>query len=98
MAEHRVSIGRLKARLSVYVRQAKAGEAILVTDRGRPVARLVGLGAERALEGRASELVRSGLARPAGRKLDSSFLDSPRPADPEGRSLEAALEERGEGW
>lgn len=98
MAEHRVSIGRLKARLSEYVRQAKAGEAILVTDRGTPVARLVGLGEERALEGRASELVRSGLAVPPTRQLDASFLDSPRPVDPEGRSVEAALEERGEGW
>ena len=54
--------------------------------------------AERALEGRVSELVRSGLARPSACELDSSFLDLPRPADPEGRSLEAALEERGESW
>jgi prevent-host-death family protein len=98
MQEERVSIGRLKARLSEYLRRARGGRGIIVTDRGRPVARLVGLKGEAAVEGRVAELVRSGLARPPERPLDSGFLGEPRPVDPEGRSLETILEERSEGW
>lgn len=39
----RVGIQELKARLSEYVTRAGRGEHILVTDRGKPVARLVSL-------------------------------------------------------
>lgn len=98
MSESRVSVGRLKARLSEYLRRARAGETVVITDRGRPVARLAGLEGERALEGRARELIRSGLARAPSHPLDPGFLEAPRPADPEGRSLESVLEERAEGW
>ena len=38
-----VGIRELKAKLSEYVSRAADGEQIVVTDRGRPVARLVGL-------------------------------------------------------
>ncbi len=38
-----VGIRELKAKLSEYVGRAADGEQIVVTDRGRPVARLVGL-------------------------------------------------------
>ena len=38
-----VGIRELKAKLSEYVSRAANGELIVVTDRGRPVARLVGL-------------------------------------------------------
>jgi prevent-host-death family protein len=98
MPDNRVSIGRLKARLSEYLRRARAGEGVVVTDRGRPVARLVGLEGAGALEGRTAELVRAGMARLPKRPLDPGFLKWPRPSDPDGRSLEAVLEERAEGW
>lgn len=39
----KVGIRDLKAKLSEYVSAATAGEEIIVTDRGRPVARLTGL-------------------------------------------------------
>ena len=38
-----VSIATLKAHLAKYLRQAEAGEAIIVVDRHRPIARLMGL-------------------------------------------------------
>ncbi len=98
MTENRVSVGRLKARLSEYLRRARAGETVVITDRGRPVARLAGLEGDRALEGRAGELIRSGLARGPAHPLEPGFLEAPRPADPEGRSLVSVLEERAEGW
>ena len=98
MSKERVSIGRLKARLSEYLRRARAGEDVVVTDRGRPVARLVGLDGVAALESRAAELVGAGLARRPLEPLPTTFLELPRPADSDGRSLEAVLEERAEGW
>lgn len=39
-----VGIRELKAHLSEYVKRASRGEQVLVTDRGKPVARLVSLG------------------------------------------------------
>lgn len=44
-----VGIRELKAKLSEYVNRASAGETVVVTDRGTPVARLVGLGDDGAL-------------------------------------------------
>lgn len=45
-----VGIRELKARLSEYVRKAAGGEQILVTDRGKPVARLEGIGGSSMVE------------------------------------------------
>jgi prevent-host-death family protein len=93
-----VPIAELKARLSEYLARARAGEDVVITDRGTPVARLAPLAGETALRGREEELVRSGLARGPAARMDPSFLEAPRPRDPTGRSLEAVLEERAEGW
>lgn len=45
-----VGIRELKARLSEYVAKAAAGEHIVVTDRGKPVAQLAGLDDRSTLE------------------------------------------------
>ena len=97
MIQERVSIGRLKARLSEYLRRATAGGEVVVTDRGRPVARLVGLEGQLDLEGRMLDLVESGKAQRPRQPLDLDLLQRLRPSDPDGRSLEAVLEERAEG-
>lgn len=97
MIQERVSIGRLKARLSEYLRRVTAGREVVVTDRGRPVARLVGLDGEIGLEGRMLELVESGKAARPRRPLDLRSLRRLRPSDPDGRSMEAVLDERAEG-
>ncbi|MCC6222181.1 MAG: hypothetical protein IT201_01665 [Thermoleophilia bacterium] len=69
-----------------------------MTDRGRPVAKVVPLGAD-ALEAdaRVAELVRAGLARGPVAELPPYVLDLPRPSDPQGRVLGGLLEERTEG-
>lgn len=97
MSHARVSVGRLKARLSEYLGRARAGEEVIITDRGRPVARLAPLVGAAAGEGRLATLTRSGLVHPPARRLDASFLEMSRPADSAGRSLELVLEERAEG-
>ena len=62
-----VGLKVLKNKLSEYVRLAAAGETVLVTDRGRPVAELVPpQPGRRATDADfLAELVRKGLARPA---------------------------------
>jgi prevent-host-death family protein len=99
MAIERVSIGRLKARLSEYVRRARAGEAVVITDRGRPVARLSPLAGAAELEGRMAELRRAGLIRAPEASLDlEALLTAELPRDPTGRGVEAVLEERADSW
>ena len=41
MAERRIGIRELKSRLSECVREVKAGLTIIVTEHGRPVARII---------------------------------------------------------
>lgn len=45
-----VGIRELKAKLSEYVSRAANGEQVVITDRGRPVAHLVGLGSVSTIE------------------------------------------------
>jgi prevent-host-death family protein len=45
-----VGVRELKAKLSEYLGRAAAGEMVVVTDRGKPVARLVGFDDGPALE------------------------------------------------
>lgn len=56
-----VGIRELKNSLSKYVERARAGTDVIVTDRGRPVARLAALDAD---DDRLADLVAAGLVRP----------------------------------
>ena len=66
MELRRVGLRALKANLSALVARVRAGEELVVTDRGVPVARLVPIGADDPLE----SLIAAGLAErsPAGRR------------------------------
>ncbi len=93
-------VAQLKARLSEYLSRVKAGEEVLVTDRGRPVARLVPVGHvpdDEVELARLRELEREGLVRLGSGGLPEGFFEKERPADPEGLLREAVLEERQEG-
>lgn len=65
-AESEVGVRELHDRLSEYLERVEAGSEIVVTRRGRPVARLSGLG-ERPLEA----LARRGLVRMPARTRSS---------------------------
>jgi prevent-host-death family protein len=67
MAERKVGVRELKARLSEYLREAKAGYSITITDRGRPVGRLVP--PDQPLEQRVEAMLSAGLAEWNGRPL-----------------------------
>ena len=94
----RVSISELKARLSAYLDIVRQGEEVLVTDRGRLIARLAPVMGGEQEEGRRDLLVRSGRLRPPTQPLARDFFKRGLPADPTGRSLSALLDDRGEGW
>ncbi|MFN2544601.1 MAG: type II toxin-antitoxin system Phd/YefM family antitoxin [Actinomycetota bacterium] len=88
-----VSISELKAKLSEHLRLVKAGETVMVTERGRAVAQLsppASSGEEDDLQ----ELVDRGVIRRGRGSIPPEFWDLPQPADPEGKVLAALLEER----
>ena len=82
MTERTIGIRELKQNASAAVSRAAAGEALVVTDHGRPVARLVPLGASRT-----SDLVTAGLARAPRARL----ADLPRPSGTPTTALSEAL-------
>ncbi len=93
-----VSVAELKARLSEFLAAARRGEEVIVTDRGKPVARLTGLVGAEHLSDRLERAIREGLIRPPSAKLPAEFFTRSRPRDPEGRSLRLVRAEREESW
>ena len=69
MREAHVSIRDLKSRLSHYLRLTKAGESVVIIDRGIPIGRIVPIG-ER-LDERLAAMQQAGQAEWSGRKLAS---------------------------
>ena len=61
-----VGVRELRAHLSRYVEQVKEGEEIVVTEHGKPVARLVPMNGERKID----RLIREGVVRPARSRTD----------------------------
>jgi prevent-host-death family protein len=92
----RASVADLKARLSEYLRAVQSGTEVVVTDRGRPVARLIPARIGATDDERARDLVSSGLAREPRLPLPRGFWKLPRPDDPRGLAVERLLEERAE--
>jgi len=93
-----VAVAVLKAHLSRYLKAVQAGEQIIITDRGKPVALLGPVRVDkRGNQTRMAELIRAGLARPPLQKLPEDFWELPRPDDPQGASLAALIDERAEG-
>ena len=93
----RVAVRELKARLSEYLALVKAGEEVVVTERGKPVARLAPLPSYHILPQRLAEMERLGLVRRGSGQLPEVFWELPRFQDLEGRAVKALLAEREEG-
>lgn len=92
------AVAELKAQLSRYLSRVKAGEEILVTERGTPVARLVPVGASRPEHERLRDLERQGLLRLGSGRLPKEFWKLPRPRDPRAAVRKAVSDEREAGW
>ena len=90
------TVSKLKASLSEYLRRVKAGEEVLVTERGRVIARLIAPASHGALPESLREMERRGLVKLGTGKLPKGFWRMPRPRDPKGLVMKAVLEERAE--
>jgi prevent-host-death family protein len=67
MKQTTVNVRELKSRLSHYLRLAKAGESVEITERGTPIGRIVPTSAP--IEDRMEAMARSGLLLWNKRKL-----------------------------
>jgi prevent-host-death family protein len=92
------TVSKLKASLSEYLRSVKAGEEVLVTERGRPIAKLTPAASSNFLPDHLVEMEKQGLIKLGSGKLPKGFWDLPRPKDPKGLVVKAVLREREEGW
>jgi prevent-host-death family protein len=82
-----VGIRELRTNLSRYVEQVKAGDEIVVTDHGKPVAKLVPLNGERKID----RLIREGVVIPA--RSRTGWL--PEPIKAKGTLSDIVIEQRG---
>ncbi len=62
-----IGIRDLKTHLSSYVQEAKAGNVVIITERGQPVARLTPI--RPTVEQRLEELIEVGLLEWSGQRL-----------------------------
>ena len=90
------TVSQLKMSLSSYLRQVKAGEEVVITEHGRPIARLLPLASPVPLPEHLKGLEEKGLLK-RGEKPLPNFWDLPRPADPQAAVRSAVLREREEG-
>jgi len=88
----KTAVTKLKASLAHYIKQVKAGEEILVTERGEPVARIVPVAKEGPENIKALE--KQGLIRSGSGRLPADFWELARPADKSRAALNALLSER----
>jgi len=88
------AISKLKANLSDYLEQVKAGNEVLITDRGKPIARLVPISRPKPTKEALVRMEKQGLIKLGSGKIPKDFWNLPRAKDPEGLVLKALLEER----
>jgi prevent-host-death family protein len=89
------AISKLKASLSEYLGKVKAGEEVIVTDRGRPVARIVPIQREEMeVPPHLLAMERAGLVSIGDGAIPEEFWRKRRPADKKGQALAGLLSER----
>ena len=91
------AVSELKARLSEYLSKVKAGSEVLITERGKAVARLSPISRAKAVRPSLARMEKQGLIKIGSRKLPKDFWTIQRPTDPRGLVLRALLEERENG-
>lgn len=94
----RASISITKNKLSAFIKRVKAGETVIIEDRGVPVAQLQPLTSTDQSEGRALRLQQAGLARLPLEKISTEILNTPPPKPKNNVSASSVLlEERRSG-
>lgn len=91
----RATITEVKNGLSALIDRVRAGETVVITDRGTPVARLEPMTSSPAADGRLERLERAGVIRRGATPPPLDLIRETPPRLPAGASvLEALLEER----
>ncbi len=94
----RSSISKTKNKLSSLIKKVKAGETVIIEDRGIPVAQLQPLTTSGPSEGRALRLQQAGLARlPRTKASKDIFKKSPPKPKSKIKISDILLEERRSG-
>jgi prevent-host-death family protein len=88
------AVATLKASLSEYLGKVKSGEDILITDRGRPIAKIIPLRRENAVPLELVQLEKAGLVKIGSGGLPDGFWSMARPTDSSGEARRILLEER----
>lgn len=89
------AISKLKASLSEYLSKVKAGEDIIVTERGKPIARITPVDRDASkIPAHLLTLERAGLIQIGSGRLPKNIWRLARPKDKNGSALEALLKER----
>lgn len=91
------TVSQLKTALSAYLRRVKTGEEVLITEHGRPIARLLPIGNPVTLSAHLQDMEQKGLLKRGEKTLPADFWNLPRPVDPQGAVRSAVLSEREEG-
>ncbi len=91
------AIADLKARLSSYLKKVKAGQEVLITERGSPIAKLVPLSAGAGREGRRARLAAAGVLSLGRGRLRAAFRTPPKGKAIGADILAALSAERDEG-
>jgi len=89
-------VAKLKASLSEYLRHVKAGDEVVVTERGRPIAKLSPITALE-ISGHLAAMASDGRIKLGTGRLAKRFWRLPRPKDPKGLVLRSLLAERDSG-
>ena len=88
------AISRLKAHLSEHIAWVKRGEEVLVTERGKPVARIVPVTPGMADDERMGALAARGIVRSGRKRVRKGLPKLPICRVPEGAVLRALDDER----
>jgi prevent-host-death family protein len=90
-----IAVSKMKASLSQYLKMVKSGEEVMITDRGKPVAKMVPVNrGDLKIPPHLMEMERAGLLSIGHGKIVKNFWDLPRPADVKGYALKTLLKER----
>lgn len=81
----------MKARLSLYLARVRAGQEVVVTDRGRPVAKLVPLGRDEDRGSRRERQLLEGFLIAGRGRVRRALLQPPEGDPARGRSVPEAL-------
>lgn len=92
------TVTEAKNRLSALIDQVKAGEAVTITDRGTPVARLEPVASSEGQDGRLRRLARAGIVQlPEQGDARRALHGMPPPPTTKASVVAALLEERRSG-